>query len=75
VGLLESKEPGLPNAKPYVTEYYYVIVSKQSGTVFSDQLFASRKAAKAELLVSFDDDEEIKRDYAVRRARLTILHR
>jgi hypothetical protein len=76
VGLLESREAGLPPAaRPYPTEYVYVIVEKSSGKVFSDMMFRSRKAAKAELAISFDDEREIKRDYAVRRARLTILHR
>ena len=76
MGLLENREAGLPPAaKPYPTEYVYVIVSKASGKLFGETMFASRKAAKSELATSFDDEAEIKRDYAVRRARLTILHR
>ncbi len=74
MGLLDTREPGLPNAaKPYPTEYVYVIVSRTSSNLLNYEMFRSRKAAKLHLQATAP--KVMERDYAVRRARLTILHR
>jgi hypothetical protein len=74
VGLLESREAGLPPAaRPYPTEYVYVIVNKSTNSLLDFEVFKSRKAAK--LYLAGTTPKEMSKTYAVRRARLTILHR
>lgn len=74
MGLLDSREAGLPSAaKPYPTEYVYVIVNKETSSLLDFEIFKSRKAAKLYLVST--TGEVMAKDYAVRRARLTILHR
>lgn len=74
MGLLETREAGLPPAaKPYPTEYVYVIVNKTTNSLLDLEMFRSRKAAK--LYLQTTTPKEMDKDYAVRRARLTILHR
>lgn len=74
MGLLESREAGLPpTIKPYPTEYVYVIVNKTTTSLLDFEMFKSRKAAKLYLQTTVS--KEMLKSYAVRRARLTILHR